>query len=143
MVTNDDIANVHFSMNRVYRNSPKCAWVMSDESYQRIQQAIDNAGRPLINAVGDQELLYGKKILIAPDFPSSGGSPYVASGKIVFGDLDYFWVKASQMVVAKSLEVTSTIEQGQYAVIGRMRVNSTLFDPTGGTVPPIVYANMT
>jgi HK97 family phage major capsid protein len=143
VVTNDDLLDVYFSVNRVYRQSPKCAWVMSDASYQRIRQATDNAARPLINVVGDQELLYGKKILIAPDMPSSGGSPYVASGKIVFGDLDHFWVKASQMVVAKNLQVGGGIESGQYAVIGRMRVNSTVFDPTGGNFPPIVYANMT
>jgi HK97 family phage major capsid protein len=142
-VSNSDLLDVYFSVNRVYRQSPKCAWVMSDESYQRIRTATDNAGRPLIDVIGDQELLYGKKILIAPDMPSSGGSPYASTGKIVFGDLEHFWVKASQMVVAKNLQVGGVVESGQYAVIGRMRVNSTVFDPTGGNVPPIVYANMT
>lgn len=141
MVTNEDIANVYFSLNRVYRNSPKCAWVMSDESYQRIRLAVDNVGRPLINVRGDEELLFGKKILIAPDMPSASGSPIVP-GYVVFGDLDYFWVKASQMAVSKTLEVTKGAEYGQYAVIGRMRVNSTVFDPTGGNFPPIISASI-
>jgi HK97 family phage major capsid protein len=142
-VTNEDLLNVYFSLNRVYRNSPKCAWVMNDSTYQRIRASKDNAERPLISVVDDEERLLGKKILISPSMPGSGtSSPFVA-GSIVFGDLSYYRVRLSQLAISKTLEVGNGAENGIFWYIGRQRAAAQVIDPTNGTTPPIIYAATT
>jgi HK97 family phage major capsid protein len=143
-VTAMDLTRLYFALNRIRRASPLCAWVMADETYQAIRLATDNAGRPLIHVSEDGEMLFGKRVLIAPSVPYAHGSP-VVGGKIVFGDLSAFLVRATDLsvsVTAQSGAGVGSVERGEYSIIGRMRADSAVIDPTNGAVPPIVFATI-
>ena len=144
-ITGQDLTKFYFSLNRVRRASPKACFVMADETYQAIRLATDNVGRPLLHVGDDGETLFGKRVLIAPSVPYAHGSPVVA-GKILFGDLSSFLVRASNLsvsVVTQHGAGAGSIERGEYLIIGRMRIDSAVVDPTNGSVPPVVYATTT
>ena len=71
--------------------------------------------------------------------PSTPGST-----SIIFGDLSHFVVRLSAMMVQRSVE---TYAHGSATYLSatyhdRMRVDSTVFDPSAGATPPIVYATL-
>jgi HK97 family phage major capsid protein len=118
---------------------------MADEEYQRIRLAVDNTGRPLLNIGDDGERLFGKKVLVAPSMPYAGGSPHVG-GKVIFGNLDSFLVRCTNLFISKVTQHgagAGQIERGEYLIVGRMRADATIVDPTNGAVPPVVYAATT
>jgi len=131
----DDFTDIYFSVDRAYRNSPKCAWVMDDATYQLARQAVDNSGRPLLCIKKDQEVILGKPVLISPSMPSGS-----AAKSIVFGDLSHYVVRVSRMTLRASIEAPGYVEYGKVLYTGLMRADAVLFDPTGGEKPPIVYA---
>jgi len=61
-----DINNIYFSLNRWYRRAPKCAWLVNDGAYKFLRAAVDNNGRPLLDVVGDVEMLLGKPVRFCP-----------------------------------------------------------------------------
>jgi HK97 family phage major capsid protein len=139
--TAQDLTRLYFSLNRAWRASPRCAFVCADETYQQIRLATDNFGRPLLNVTDDGERLFGKKVLVAPSVPYANGSPIV-QGKIIFGDLSRFVVRCTTLAIQKSMENVSAIEKGEYDMIGRLRCDAAIIDPTGGTAnSPIVFAS--
>jgi HK97 family phage major capsid protein len=132
--SNNDLDALYFSVNKRYRRSPKCAWVMADETYQLIKKSHDNAGRPLISVVDGQEQLYGKKIVISPNWESG------PNGKSIgFGDLSYFVVRLSRMILFRRMELPGYVENGKAQYGARMRVDSKLIDPTNGNYSPFKY----
>jgi predicted phage gp36 major capsid-like protein len=137
VISATDVNDTYFSLNRAYRNSPKCAWVMSDTVYQMIRAAKDSNNRPLLNMHGDDETLMGKKILVSPSVPSAAGSK-----GLIFGDLSQYVVR----VVKNSTEITRSIETPGYAEMGIAlytawtRVDANLIAP--GSVTPVVYATL-
>ena len=132
-----DIESIYFAVDRIYRSSTKCAWAMSDAVYQQVRKAVDNNLRPLINVVGDRELLMGKPILVSPSISATAGQK-----GIVFGDLSYFFVRISKMVLTRNTQAPGYVEKGKALYTARMRADSKVFDPTGGSKPPIVYATL-
>jgi HK97 family phage major capsid protein len=48
VISADDIKAIYFSLNRAYRVSPKCAWIMNETLYKNILGLVDSTGRPLI-----------------------------------------------------------------------------------------------
>jgi HK97 family phage major capsid protein len=141
-VTAEDLLGVYFSLNRIYRASPKCAWVMSDRAYQRVRNSVDNYGRPLLKIAEDGEVLLGKKVLVDPNIPDGYGSSPHVSGSIVFGDLSYFRVLCSQLSISKVAQVGGGIEAGIFKLIGRQRASSMVCDPTNGANSPIIKATL-
>ena len=83
-MTAADSMAVYCSVNRIYRASPKCCWLVPDAVYQALRNASDTAGRPLLDFHADEEVLLGKRILVTPDLPAVGGSP-VTNGALLFG----------------------------------------------------------
>jgi HK97 family phage major capsid protein len=135
-ISSTDIESIYFSVNRAYRNSPKCAWVLSDAVYQMIRVAKDTNGRPLLNMVEDKELLFGKRVLIAPSMPSAAGSKGIA-----FGDLSMFAVRiVGQPEVKRASEIPGYVEKGIALYTGWLRVDSGIIAP--GSVAPVVYATL-
>jgi HK97 family phage major capsid protein len=133
----DDFTKIYFSVNRAYRANAKCAWLMNDATYQLVRQAVDSNSRPLLDIIGDQELLLGKPVLVSPTMPSGAGTK-----AIVFGDLSHYVVRVSQMRFHRSLQAAGYVEFGKALYTGLMRADAVVFDPTGGNTPPIVYATM-
>lgn len=132
-----DIESIYFSVNRAYRASKKCAWVMSDAVYQMVRKAKDSADRPLIGVRDDQEVLMGKKILIAPSMPSSSGDK-----GIVFGDLSQYVcrVNRSSVRVTRSTQAPGYVEQGIALYTCWMTLDAAL--NTVNSVAPVQYATL-
>lgn len=130
----DDFDAIYFSLNRAYRASPKCRWVMNDSTYALARKALTAGGYPLFGPGEDTEMIFGKKVLISPTMPSTAGSK-----GIIFGDLGHFVVRLGPLLVQRSL---FRADYGQATYHGRMRVDSTVFDPSAGAAPPVVYATL-
>jgi HK97 family phage major capsid protein len=139
---NDLFQKAYFSVNEIYRKSPKCAWVMSDTTYQWIRSLTDKQARPLIEIRKDKEMLMGKPVLISPSMPTYNASPSV-TGKIVFGDLDSYIVRDTPMTITRNLQAPGYVEAGLALYVGRMRVGAQVNDPTNGVTPPLVSINIT
>jgi HK97 family phage major capsid protein len=135
-----DITNIFFSVNKVYRSSPKCAWLMDDTSYKYLANAVDQSLRPLINVESGYQTLMGKPIFVCPSL--SGNASPIAPGKIVFGDLSHFIVHASAPMMRRAINLPGYAENGKARYISLQMVDSILFDPTNGAVPPIVFAQI-
>ncbi len=134
-----DFEEIYFAVNRAYRNRPKCAWLMPDTLYLQARKAIDSASRPLINIENDREMIFGKPVLISPTMSSTAGSK-----GIIFGDLSHFVVRLSGMQIVRTIQTAGagSVTYGACSYKGRMRADSTVFDPSGGATPPIVYATL-
>jgi HK97 family phage major capsid protein len=130
-----DLAAVYASVNRAYRVSPKCAWLMHDTTYQQIVALKDANSRPLLGIRDDAETLFGKRVLISPDMPVGAGAK-----SIVFGDLSQFVVRVAgnSVTVRRSFEVPGMAEQGVAQYTGYARIDANLIAPNG--VKPVVYA---
>jgi HK97 family phage major capsid protein len=132
-----DFESIYFSVDRIYRQSPKCAWVMNDTVYQQARQAVDNAGRPLLSIKKDEEEIMGKRVLVSPSMPSTAGSK-----GIVFGDLSHLVVRCSRLILTRNLEASNFVEYGLGLYTALMRADAVVFDPTSGVKPAICYATL-
>lgn len=132
-----DIENIYFALNRIHRHAPKCAWLMADQTYELVRKATDDVHRPLLNVVGDRELLMGRPVYVCPSMPYANGSK-----GIVFGDLEHYVVRVSRMSLIRSLQQAGMVEYGAAAYLGRMRADAKVLDPGSSTSPSIVYATL-
>jgi len=137
VITAADINAIYFSLNRAYRNSPKCAWVLSDSTYELVRNAKDSSNRPLLSMSEDGERLMGKKVLIAPSMPSAAGSK-----AIVFGDLAQYIVRIAKDSVEtrRNTQAPGYAENGIALYYSLMRADATLVAP--GNAKPAVYATL-
>jgi HK97 family phage major capsid protein len=137
-VTADEINAIYFSLNRAYRRSPKCAWVMNDQTWQFIRKSKDTNGRPLIdiNLTEEGETLMGKKVLVSPDMPTSAAG----AKHILFGDLSQFVVRVvgDSISMKRSVEYPGMAENACALYTAYMRIDSALISPGG--VKPVVFA---
>jgi HK97 family phage major capsid protein len=138
---NDLFQQAYFSVNRAYRASPKCAWAMSDETYQWIRSITSKSARPLLNIKNDDETLMGKPVVICPSMPSYR-SLSIGPGKIVFGDFSHYVVHVSPIWVRRTIQSFASVDKGEAIWTGMMRADAAVFDPTGGITPPLVYINI-
>ena len=137
-----DLNSIYFLVNRVYRASARCAWLMSDGVYERCRAAVDLQGRPLINIVDDRETLFGKPIYISPTLVNPGGSLALQS-TIIFGDFSAFHIRVSKPTLQRVINSSiADITSGRSLYVARIKMDSALFDPSSGSAPPIVSATV-
>ncbi len=133
-----ELEQIYFSVNRAYRVSPKCAWLMNDATYKQIRGLVDTTNaRPLLNIVDDKELLFGKRILISPDMPTAGGSK-----TLCFGDFSQYQVRIVRdgATILRKAEAAGFVEKYAALYIGFLRVDAALNSPNGAK--PVVYATL-
>lgn len=139
-ITYKDLTNLYFSLNRVYRAQPRCAWLCNDSVYQKLRNVVDNMGRPLLSIKDDEEQLFDKPIHISPSL-TSGTFQSLSFGALIFGDLSHFFIHMARPTLQRSIENSiNGIERGEALWRGMIRFDSALFDPTQGSVPPIIWA---
>jgi len=128
---------IYFSVNRAYRVSPKCAWLMNDATYKQVRSLVDASGRILLNVVDDEERLLGKKILISPDMPTAPGSK-----AILFGDFGQYQVRVIRdgATVLRKSEAAGFVEKYAALYLGFLRVDAGLNAPNGAK--PVVYGTL-
>ncbi|MGA8429498.1 MAG: phage major capsid protein [Candidatus Sulfotelmatobacter sp.] len=142
VVVADDINNVFFSVNAIYRASPKCAWLMNDASYKLVRKAKDSNNRPLLSMVDDKLVLLGKPVHISPSLPTYNASlgEQAPGSFCVFGDLAHFYVHNTTLLLRRRLNTPGYVENGKALYTGLMSADAILHDPTNGALPPIVAA---
>jgi len=82
-------------------------------------------------------MLLGKPVYLCPSLPASGTGSFC-----VFGDLSYYIVHTSSMMLRRSLQTPGFVENGLALFKGLMMADAVLFDPTGGSKPPVVAATL-
>jgi HK97 family phage major capsid protein len=140
----NDFEAVYFKVDRAHRASPKCAWLMNDAAYQMARKATDTVGNPLLKLIGDTETIMGKPVHVAPSLPLYNPSLGTqADGSFcVFGDFAKYFVRTSKMTLTRKWQLPGYVEFGLALYTGIMRVDAKVFDPSNGTVPPIVCASL-
>jgi HK97 family phage major capsid protein len=138
----DDLLNIYFSVNRIYRASSKCCWVMPDSCYKAIRRAKDADNRPLLDVERDGETLFGHPVLVSPSLTDNGLNPSLEPSKIIFGDLSHFYVRLSELSIVRKINNPGIVEKGLALYQGLMRVDSWVCDPSSGSIPPVVYASI-
>jgi len=141
-LTLTDLSAIYFGVNRFYRQSKKAGWLVSDGGYKLIRQAVDGAGRPLVDVIDGQEVLFGKNIYLCPSLGALYSSIGL-TGAILFGDLSHVVIRASRPTIQRTVEQTITdITRGECLYVARCRADATIFDPSGGNTPPIILATV-
>lgn len=147
-LTIEDFSNVFFSVNRVYREAPKCAWLVNDAVAKLIRNAKDNNNRPLFPTEDDVVKIFGKPVYVCPNLPTinpsvgPGPGDQFAGSFCVFGDLSKYIVHTSSILLRRQLQVPGLIEYGKCRYLAMQMVDATVDDPTNGSVPPIVSARL-
>jgi HK97 family phage major capsid protein len=136
-ITADNIEDIFFSVNAIYRESPACAWLLNDATYKKLRKVQDLNKRPIISIVDGRALLMGKPVRICPSISATQGQP-----GIVFGDLSHYVVRISRAQIIRSVNTPSTAEYGVAQYTGLVRCDAKVVDPTSGSVPAIVYATL-
>jgi len=141
-LTLTDFNNIYFTVNRWYRASKKCAWLMSDSVYKLARAAVDSQNRPLLNVERDTETIFGRPVYISPSLAAANSS-IGAIGAILFGDFSHLVIRASRPTIQRTTEQgISDITKGECLFVGRCRADATVFDPSGGSYPPLVLATI-
>jgi HK97 family phage major capsid protein len=124
-----DLVSLRTSIQPIYRKSPKCAWLMNDNTLSYLDSLIDKSGLPIIRPHYDQDgnrLLMGFKVHISPSFQNIGVSNY----PVAFGDLSYFLTR----IVKESLVIRILFERFaeyyQLAYFAKLRANGALLGVT-------------
>jgi HK97 family phage major capsid protein len=84
-----DIANLYYSVNKAYRNSPKAAFFMSDDTLVYLAQLVNKMGNPLVQWQGPEAYIFGKPVRISPSMDSISASSY----PVLFGDGSYWMTR--------------------------------------------------
>ncbi|HEY2495436.1 MAG TPA: phage major capsid protein [Candidatus Angelobacter sp.] len=132
-----DFTNIYFSVNKIYREAPKAAWLMADATYKAVLNAKDSSGFPFFPLVNDELRILGKPVYVCPSMPSAAGSK-----GIVFGDLGAYYVHSSSLYIRRRMQYPGLVEFGKVAWTGLQMVDAIVDDPTSGTLPPIVFATL-
>jgi HK97 family phage major capsid protein len=89
-ITADEIIDLFFSLNHLYREHPSAAFMMNDSIFQYISKLKDGEGRYLVNqdlARGFPATLLGKPIILNNSMASTVAT---TNKTILFGAFDYF-----------------------------------------------------
>jgi HK97 family phage major capsid protein len=143
-IVHDDLSNVFYSVNRVYRNSPKCGWLVSDAVEKQIRNAKDSNNRPLFPTSDGVLQIFGKPVHVCPSLPNYNASlgTQKAGSFCVFGDLSHYVVHASAVLQRRFTQSPGLIEYGKVRFHSLILVDAVVNDPTSGASAPIVSARL-
>jgi HK97 family phage major capsid protein len=134
-ITATELETVYLSLDRAYRASPNCKWLMNDATYLMVRKLTDTTNlRPLIDITQDGERLFGKPIVISPSMPAATAT----LKPILLGDLSQFYVTTTGLQLFVKAERNA--EFGQTVVSAGMRVDSKVV--ASGASKPVVYLTM-
>jgi len=73
-------------VDKAYRNSPKAAFFMSDDTLVYLAQLVNKMGAPIVKWQGPEAFIFGKPVRISPSMDSIGAGNY----PVLFGDGAYW-----------------------------------------------------
>jgi HK97 family phage major capsid protein len=132
-----DIANLFFSVNAAYRQSPKCAFAMNDATLQYLCKIVDKQGHPIVNLSTGFPLLMGKPVYVSPSIPTMSSSAI----SILFGAFDYW---CTRLVSDDSTRIQvyreTRVEQGLVGLQAFVRADGILsWNSSNAASAPISY----
>lgn len=100
-----DFVNLKHKVNRAYRRSPKCAWMMNDTVMGTVEKILDSNGRPIFrpagDAPGDVDRILGFPAFVNDDMDDDT----TATNKpLIFGDMGKYIVRVVRPMVMLRLE---------------------------------------
>ena len=143
-LTLTDFNNIYFAVDRWYRASKKCAWLMSDGVYKLARAAVDSQNRPLLSIERDTETIFGKPVYVSPSLANLYSSIGTV-GCCLFGDLSHVIIRASRPRIARATQLAGIsdvggILRGECLYRGMARCDALLFNP--GSNAPVVLATV-
>jgi HK97 family phage major capsid protein len=143
-LTHDDLSNVFYSIDHIYRNAPKCAWLVTDGVEKIIRNLKDTAGRPLFPTQGDVLTIFGKPVYTAPDLPNYNPSlgTQAAGSFCVFGDLSKYVIHASAVLQRRFTQTPGLIEAGMVRFHSQQLIDAVVCNPSPSGTPAIVSARL-
>jgi HK97 family phage major capsid protein len=143
-VGHDDFSNVSYSIDHVYRNSPKCAWLVTDAIEKQIRNLKDSTGRPLYKMEDDVLKIFGKPVYTAPDLPLYNPSlgTQAAGSFCVFGDLSKYVIHASAVLQRRFTQTPGLIEAGMVRFHSQQLIDAVVCNPSPNGTPAIVTARL-
>ena len=129
-----DVTSLYFSVDQSYRQSPKCAWLMNDNTRLTLSATISKQGEAVWRVANGKDYLFGKPIYTAPSMANIGNGNI----PICFGDLSY-WVSRHATAgdrVQLLKEFSGGIEKGEVGLRCWQRWDGALlYSSANGTCP--------
>jgi HK97 family phage major capsid protein len=129
---------LYLSVNEAYRQSPKCAWFMNDNTRLFLSQVVTKQGLPLIEVRNGVEVIYGKPVRVAPSMDNIGAG----NKPVIFGAGEY-WVTRKivdeQSYVRMVKEAPGLIENGIVAMQMFARYDGALAYTDAGSPSPFNF----
>jgi HK97 family phage major capsid protein len=137
-----DIAKLYFSVDASYRASPKCGFLMNDNTLTYLASIVTKQGIPLVNWVdGTDAFILGKPVFVSPSMNSIGASNY----PVVFGDCSYWMTRCAVDATTRVMlfkESPGLIENGEVGLRMFARYDGALlWNDTGSPAPFGVLQN--
>lgn len=137
----DDLVDLEHSVNRAYRMSRRCGWMMADSSLKVVRKIKDSQGRPIfvpgyeINVPGGApDTLLGRAITINDDVAAMAAN----ARSIAFGDFSKYVIRRVMDLTMFRMTDSAFTLNGQVGFVAFQRLGGNLID-AGGAVK--YYAN--
>lgn len=139
-----DFTDVFYSVNKIYRDSEKAAWLVTDAVHKMIAECVDDNHRPIFPVVNGVTYVLGKPVYVAPSLPAFNSSlgTQAPGSFCLFGDFSHYYVHASSIMLRRQLQVPGLIENGKCRYLSLQRVDAIYHDPTDGSLPAVVSARL-
>jgi len=133
----DDLVDLIYAVDPMYRRSGACAWMLNDASIKVIRKLKDSTNRPLWEPsvqVGQPDMLMGYPVRINNDVATMA----VSAKSILFGDFSKY--KIRQVLDTQVARMNERLmDKLQVGFLGFLRAGGALLD--AGTHPVVYYAN--
>jgi HK97 family phage major capsid protein len=140
----DDLVEVFYSIDKAYRNAPKCAWLVTDAVEKQIRKLKDDDHRPLFPISDGILQVFGKPVHVAPDLPNFNASlgTQSAGSFCVFGDLSKYVVHASAVLQRRFMQTPGLIEAGLVRFHSQQMIDAVVCEPSPNGTSAIVSARL-
>lgn len=137
----DDLVDLEHSVNRAYRLSRGCGWMMADSSLKVVRKIKDSQGRPIFvpgyeisRPGGEPDTLLGRAITVNEDVPAMAAN----AKSILFGDFKKYIIRRVMDLTMFRMTDSAFTLNGQVGFVAFQRIGGNLID-AGGAVKH--YAN--
>lgn len=137
----DDLVDLEHSVNRAYRMSRSCGWMMADSSLKVVRKIKDSQGRPIFVPGyemsvpgGAPDTLLGRAITINDDVAAMAAN----AKSILFGDFAKYVIRQVMDLTMFRMTDSAFTLNGQVGFVAFQRIGGNLID-AGGAVK--YYAN--
>jgi HK97 family phage major capsid protein len=131
-----DIGQLYSAVDPAYRVSPKCAFLMNDNTFAYLQSLTSKQGVQVVEFREGAAKILNKPVYICPSMDSLGP----AGNPVLFGDLSYYAVRCAKdplTYVQVFQQAPGLVEKGEIGLRMFVRYDGNLLYNGGATKPPI------